>query len=357
MRYSVLENPRKRCHGTRKRDLMRVVLVAGAFPPAICGVGDYTRRLEIALTSAGVQVEIVTGRDCSLKNVHALVRSLRHEPLVHIQHPTARYDLHLGPQVLSLAVPPVVTIHEFSRFRLLDRLRACLFFARSRHLVFTSQDERDAACRRAPWIQAKSSVIPVGSTIRTIEGTVARSTGKILYFGLIAPGKGIESVLKLAALIRAGQLPYKVHIVGAVPDKLEEYARWLQSASLQLPIQWTLNQSEQKVAEILSESAVAYLPFPDGASDRRTSLKAVLEAGLACITTAGTQTSESLRRAVRTADRPEEALTIFRQLDASMETRQSLVREAHEYVKSHSWEIIVRSHINLYTRLMETNGR
>ncbi len=335
---------------------MRVVLVTGTFPPAICGVGDYTSRLEMALTSAGVRVEIVTGRDCSLKNIHALVSCLRHEPIVHIQHPTARYDLRLGPQVLSLAVPPVVTIHEYSRLRLLDRLRTCLFFARSRHLVFTSQDERDTACKHAPWIQAKSSVIPVGSSIRPIERTGARSSGKILYFGLIAPRKGIESVLKLAALIRAGKLPYIVHIVGAVPDRLGEYARGLQSASLQLPIQWTLNQSEQRVAEILSESAVAYLPFPDGASDRRSSLKAVLEAGLVCITTVGKQMSASLRSAVRTADRPEEALTIFRHLDASTETRQSLVRGAREYVKSYSWGSIASSHMDLYARLMETRS-
>ena len=341
----------------RKRELMRVVMVAGTFPPAICGVGDYTGRLAIALTSAGVQVEVVTGRDCSLRNVYALVRSLRHGPILHIQHPTERYDLYLGPQVLSLAVPPVVTIHEFGRMRPLDRLSTCLFFARPRHLVFTTRGERDTACRHAPWIRAKSVVIPVGSSIRPVEGTGARSSGKILYFGLIAPRKGIESVLKLAALIRAGQLPYVVHIVGAIPDKLGEYARGLQSASVQLPIQWTLNQSEQRVAEILSESAVAYLPFPDGASDRRSSLKAVLEAGLACITTVGKQTSASLRSAVRTADRPEEALTIFRQLDASMETRQSLVRGAREYVNSCSWDIIARSHIDLYTRLMETSGR
>lgn len=330
---------------------MRIVLVTGSYPPEICGVGDYTHQLKLALVDQGLDVAIVTGRDWSLRGSQRLVQSLRNESIIHIQYPTAGFGHGIAPQLLSLATSSIVTVHEFAHVRLVRRISVFPFFVRPKHLVFTSLEEMDAARHLAPWIRDKSSVIPIGSNIPPIQSSRQRGSGRILYFGLISPRKGIESVLDLAALIKAKQLPYRVHIVGAIAERFGEYAKRLQLAGSLLPIDWTLNQDQGSIAEILAQSAVAYLPFPDGASDRRGSLKAVLSAGVSCITTLGESTSADLQNAVRIATSPEEALNIFIELDSSVEARKHLAKMAGQLNQSYSWGSIARAHLDLYEKL------
>src|SRR5260370_18244843 len=113
---------------------LRVCIVTASYPPARCGVGDYTALLCTALASNGTHVSVVTsghqGTVCrdgnptvlpvvhnwSLLNVARVIRAiLKCKPdIVHFQFPTNGYFDVLVPILGVLPKGPkvVVTMHE-----------------------------------------------------------------------------------------------------------------------------------------------------------------------------------------------------------------------------------------------------
>ncbi len=74
-----------------------------------------------------------------------------------------------------------------------------------------------------------------------------------------------------------------------------------------LDIIWDIDLEEKEVCKILSEALFSYLPFPDGASERRGTLLAVLGNGLVTITTKGKHTTKEIEEVVLLANTPYEA--------------------------------------------------
>ena len=121
---------------------------------------------------------------------------------------------------------------------------------------------------------------------------------EVVHFGLIRPEKGLEQVIDLAELLQRHGSALRVRIVGDVVPKWSKYFQQLQRSSAELPITWEIGLPLARVGEVLAGVRLGYLPFPDGASERRTSLLALLEAGVATITTKGPDTSVALSGAV-----------------------------------------------------------
>ena len=118
-------------------------------------------------------------------------------------------------------------------------------------------------------------------------------------------------------------------------------------------VRWILDRSPEDVSELLSGGGLAYLPFPDGASERRGSLKSALAAGLPCITTQTEQTPDDLAKAVAVAATPQEAFGLALHLMGSREERQRLSLAALEYARNFSWDRIAQSHIELYNEVSQ----
>ena len=103
---------------------MRICMVTGSYPPARCGVGDYTELLSTALAEHGAQVRVVTSsclgapprsgsptvlpvvNNWSLKSApKVLGHILRGRPdIVHFQFPSAEYHTH---KLFDLLVPMI----------------------------------------------------------------------------------------------------------------------------------------------------------------------------------------------------------------------------------------------------------
>jgi glycosyltransferase involved in cell wall biosynthesis len=105
------------------------------------------------------------------------------------------------------------------------------------------------------------------------------------------------------------------------------------------------------VAEVLARAQVAYLPFPDGASHRRTSLIAALSHGAAIVTTRGLQTPPELGDVVEFASTPADAFTAITGLLGDEERRRKLSTAALRYATLFSWDSIAKEHIRLYDSL------
>src|SRR6202008_1427790 len=204
---------------------------------------------------------------------------------------------------------------------------------RPKHVIFTSEFERRFVTKRVPWVARISSIIPVASNIRVFPQERQRTLSEIVYFGLILPGKGLEEVVELSRLIKSGGLDLKVRIIGRPRPERLEYFEKLRSETAELPVIWDLDLSEELVAERLASSAVAYFPFPDGASERRTSLKAALANGVAVVTTRGSHTPTSMESSLSFAGNPKEALIAARALIGNQEERTKLARNAGQYLR------------------------
>src|SRR5712692_2388054 len=170
-------------------------------PPDVCGVGDYVYCLRKALVSKGVDVEVLAAGDWSVSAMPGLTKRGR-RGVLHIHYPSVGYGRKLGPQFLSLLVRSVVTLHEFSRVHWLRRMASVPLCLRASSVVFTSENERKAATRQMPWLGSRSEVIPIGSSISPTPRICERILEEIIYFGLVVPKKGLEDVVRLAALIR-----------------------------------------------------------------------------------------------------------------------------------------------------------
>ena len=328
-------------------------MLSGPCPPHQCGVGDYTRLLAGALQARGVESVDFPGVIWGLGgvlDVQATLRRLRPD-VVHIQYPSLGFGTKLGPQALALLTGCVITIHEASRSHFLRKIALLPFAVRPKHIIFTSEFEREFALNWVPWLSRVSSVIPIPSNIGVATQNRQRTLDEIVYFGLIMPSKRVEEVLKLAALIKSAGLSLRIRIVGTPPDKYSAYAAGLRAVSADLPVIWECGLNEEQVAQRLALSSVAYLPYQDGASERRATLKAALANGVAVITTRGAQTPDILDDAVMYCNSPEEALTIARSLFVNPDEMSRLACNARLYGQQFTWERTAELHSILYQKM------
>lgn len=329
---------------------MKAALLCGPCPPGACGVGDYTVCLAHALNQRGVEAHVIATDAWNLLGaLKGYEESGRTKfDIVHIQYPTVGFGWTLMPQVFALLRRCVVTIHEASETHILRKLALLPFSLRPQRLVFPSEYERRFAIKWAPWISRVSCVMPIPSNIGTFEGSGNRSLDEILYFGLIMPKKGLESVIALAELVQASGLSFRIRIMGSCPPKHTGYFEELKSKTSTLPIIWDDELSERQVARRLASSSIAYLPYPDGVSERRASFKAVLLNGVTTITTRGQHTPFNLEGLVSFCATPEDALAAVHFLAENGEHRTLLADKARQYALQFTWERIAEAHIELY---------
>jgi len=333
---------------------MKIAFITGSYPPDTCGIGDYTAQLVIALRQKGVVIEVICRTDWRLNNIGNIVKTIRsvNPDIVHIQYPTVGFGKKLTPQLLSLIIPSVVTVHEVSEAHILRKLSLYPFFLRSKHIVFTTAYEQRFAVQRAPWISRRCSVIPVGSSISTATQEHERNVSEIIYFGLFRPQKGLEDVFTLASLIKQMDLKLHVRLVGKPYPKDSPYFKDFYRRSEDLPIKWDMDLADDVAADLLARSSIAYMPFPDGASGRRTSLLALLANGVATITTRGAHTPPSLEQAVVFSQNPEEALRLVEKIRADNDLRKRLSDNGRAYANQFNWDTIAQKHIELYEKLL-----
>jgi glycosyltransferase involved in cell wall biosynthesis len=336
---------------------MKVALITGSYPPDICGVADYSERLYECLQETNINVFVCTGKPWGLRNAANVNRELSamDADIYHMQYPATGYGWKLGPQLLSLLRPLVVTIHECSQGHILRQLSLLFFSIRARKIIFTNEHERRYAQRFAPWIKKRSTLIPIGNNVPlALASAVEKIPRKVVTcFSLIRPHKGIEQVLEMASLFKASGNACSVRIVGTVLPGNEEYQARLRDQSKDLPIEWCLGLEGPLLSCALAETEVAYLPFPDGASERRSSLIAMLANGAAVITTHGSHTPSDLGHAVLFADSPDKAVLLAESIFTDDDSRASLQRAASQHAVKYSWTTIGREHLSIYEELLE----
>lgn len=328
---------------------MRIALLSGEYPPQPGGLGDYTRRLGLALAGRGHAVGALTiqeGRfilydlvrpdeqsespddriviwpssgaserakalDWSPRCWPVVIAALAHfrPDWLHIQYQTGAYAMRPGLNLLPWRLrrlpgrPRIaVTFHDLLEPYLFPKAGPLRRWVNLRLAgdadALVTTNEADAGGLRAHGLDP--AVIPIGSNIspaplpgferaawRAKLG-VAPDELLVAYFGLLSPSKGADLLIEALASLA---LPWRLLLVGGAATAPQDvaYAAATRSQIERLGLAGrvivTGHVDEPTVSAHLLAADVAALPFRDGASLRRGSLLAALVHGCPLLTT------------------------------------------------------------------------
>lgn len=331
--------------------MMKIVMVSGSWPPDSCGVGDYSAQLSAVLAVSGVDVVRFGAQgEVSARGLLQSIRQIRKlkPDLVHIQYPTVGYGRSLAPAALSvlLRLPIVVTLHEFASFRFY-RLPWFMPYTVVKALIFTSGAEQRSFRRRLHRTPRVSEIIPIGSNIPVAANTIP-DLRTVCYFGLLMPNKGIEDFLSLARLM-AGQ-GYVFSLIGSTPVKWKSYGDRIVQEAKSIGIRTHLNETSEAVATLLKESTYAYLPFPDGVTEKRGSLLATIVNGLKVMGPFGANSIPPITNYVVEASSPEQARQHLLAAEGGVDPWSGIDRVGAE--AAFNWLNIGERHVELYRKIL-----
>lgn len=324
----------------------KVLIVSGSIPPDPCGVGDYSARLSHLLCDRGVDAPLVALR---WKNFFQVLKWSRNS-IVHIQYPSVGYGWSLLPQLLCLLVRrPVVTIHEYSQVHFLRKLAELPFLISARKIIVTTDYERDAFPRL---LRKRVEVVPVAAAVSpTMASDDVSDRSGVVFFGLMRPGKGVEEFLELARTLRTQAPSFMVRAYSSIPAGNEAYATRMLQQARELGIDWQVNRSLDEVSAGLMASKYAYLNFPDGVSDRRSSFVAAVTHGVVVLTSKGVMTSPELLDGVVIVDDPSEACARVLEMEREPLTAASQRARTSDLAARYDPGSFIDRHLAIYASL------
>ena len=319
----------------------KILMLSGSFPAMHCGIGDYTARLASALAQDAIETDVVILTKAtpllevnaaapasvqalpirwtvrSIPTVLKIIRQVAPD-LVHLQYPGLGYlrvpAIALLPLLIRFfcRIPVVVTIHEFRDRRWPWRIITVIIaFTANAVLV---PDALEAAYLQH-WIPPGGPhVNNVGmiSTIPLIIDTdklhwqkslgIAPCEYVVATFGLIHPRRRLETIVEAIRQLHQEGVKVRLLIIGGEadydPQASQAYAeavrQQIRAYGLDSIVLWVGFADVPNVSALLQLCNVCVLLYPDGASQRNTTLQAALEHGTPVITTAGRATSEWL---------------------------------------------------------------
>jgi glycosyltransferase involved in cell wall biosynthesis len=314
-------------------------------------VKDYAVQLGKALEKIGLSAEVWAPQDWGVRSFLQFCAKLQQRKfdILHLQYPSIGHRKSLCPHIIGkmrAAKGVVVTLHEYSAMPLLQRASTHLFRWTADQLLFTTETEQMRYGRSG----VTQRVIHIGSNVPAASSDLPR-TPTILYFGQIRPEKGIEEFLELARRSLQLTRPFKFQIIGSVPLRRADYYQAVRATSVP-EVEWLIDLPFEQIAQRMAASLAAYLPFPDGASNRRGSLLAALTNGLPAITKVGTATPHDMIGALLPANNPGEALAHIERLYVSPAEAHTLGCAGRTYAQKFSWTEIARQHEQVYNQTL-----
>ncbi len=377
---------------------MRIGIVTGEYPPMQGGVGAFSRVLARTLAEAGEDVFVLTSKrgagsddgvtvenqiggwtPLALAAIERWARA-RRLAVINLQYQTAAYAMspwiHVLPDAVR-AAPVVTTFHDL-RFPYLFPKAGPLRGWIVRHLVSASAgaiatNQEDFAqlslARRAVLIPIGSNVggaIQAGYDAAEWRAKAGAMRGEflIVYFGFLNRSKGVETLLDALASLRQAGVPARLLMVGgrtgasdptnaAYADEIE---RKIAALGLDLSVTWTGFVADADVSAYLRAADAVALPFADGASYRRGSLMAALEAGSPLVATTPIAAVPSFEDGVNMllvpAGNAEALAHALRRLADDPALRQFLREGAAKLAGQFDWRSIARETVAFFRQVI-----
>jgi glycosyltransferase involved in cell wall biosynthesis len=378
---------------------MRVLMVTGSYPPQRGGVGYYTHKLVAELIEAGIQIDVVTTRCDQTRDDP----NVRHEvpdwkartwwrtvgeiergqyDLIHVQYPARHYGYRPDLAALTLTlkrrlrgVPVVVTVHEFLITHFLRKLTVSAIISPAAAVVTTADSERNSLVQWLPWLKSRISVIHVATNISRLPLSPDRRrevrwhTGVkdddmlVVFFGLLHENKGVRRMFESFAIVRASHPEARLLMLTEFSPEENPFHAELDSLTKELHIRdaviWKDFRDSKDVSELLTSSDIAFMPFEDGVTLRRTSFMAVMGHGLPTVTTVGHEDpgklgllhGRNVSLLPHSASNAEMAKVVS-ELIANPELRRDLGAAALTWSEPLNWNSIVEKTLEVYQAVL-----
>jgi glycosyltransferase involved in cell wall biosynthesis len=301
--------------------------------------------------------EVFYSKDWSLKTFFRKIKKIKQYSgvWVNIQYPSVGYGDSILPHLLCLYFflfrrkKIAVTIHEYSQYGWKGKTAMHIMLLCATRLIFTTSFERNAAIKAFPVTAKKSKVIKIFSNIKSAATIpeIADRTYDVGYFGYVSPKKGIEVFLRTAAELKANRPDLKIFIMGKIQAAHKIYAAQIVDQAQAVGVTPIINQEEQVVANTLAQTKVAFLPFPDGISERRGSFLAAAKNGCLIVTTDGAFVTPSLHdccEITTTVQAPKKILQLLSKDEREQHARQKKIQNYLKREWPHSWSEVVSSY-------------
>ena len=272
---------------------MKYLVITGSFPPNICGVGDYTACLMNAADK-----EYWSLYYASNWPVFSFMQKIRDInsykcDVIFLQYPTQGYGWSLLPQLLCIFYSwftqkrYIVVSHESSQRTLITKIASLpLLFANK--VIFTNEFEKKYSLHWFPFRKKAYYVVRILSNIKSADKLKEWEERyyDLVYFGHIRPCKGLEDFYKVLDSIQKKR-KVKVAIIGQVLPEFAKYIEELKKQFANIQVDYLLNNTSEEVSNLLNNSKIVFLPFPDGISERRGSFLAAIANGALVVTYRG----------------------------------------------------------------------
>lgn len=292
-----------------------IVLVTGAQPPRLCGVGDYTASLAAALRTRGLDTRIQTGLDAfpapgteplvadwdhPVAALTTLARHWRRErpAAVHVQYPGSFGEANRSPAgnllpglARAMGIPVVVTLHEYLERSPAWRARALpMALTADRVVAVTASDA--AHLDRLPGLRGRVVHAPIAASLvfERVFPTVS-PTLRLAYFGFLHPLKGTSELIEAVGLARALGADASLDLFGHFQPDDPHHAALAAHADSTAPgairFRGSVPADPAGAAEAFAEVDLAVMPFREGVSERRSSFLTFGWAGFPVLTSPG----------------------------------------------------------------------
>jgi glycosyltransferase involved in cell wall biosynthesis len=284
---------------------MRNVIITGSYPPDVCGVGDYVNNL-INTSEASEWIPFYRKNWSIYKLIPYILDLVSLKPQkIFLQYPTRGYGWSLVPHFLCAffscftKIRFIPILHEYSELTLKARfaLNVIVLFT-TKELVVTNVFEKNAILTRNKKFSNSIYIIKIFPNIGKSRGERGMSRYyDIVYFGQIHPNRGIEYFLSEVIKYKAKR-HINVAIIGAYSLQYKAYFDNIVKLAKKNDIILIINRPASEISELLNNSKILFLPFPDGCSERRATYLSGLKNGCIIITTKGNYvTKEMLKTA------------------------------------------------------------
>ena len=332
-------------------------MITGSPDTGRCGIHDFTLRLKQALSAQAIDANVLDHRDWSVTGTIRLAKRLREikPDIVHMQYPMIVGWRSLGPHVTGFLsrFPQVVTLHEFSSFDRFRRASLRAFTMSAAKIVLTTEFEKARFLLQFPGVSKDVTVIPIGSNIpfaQTLER--GRSDRTIVHFGQIKPLKGLEQFIELVEQAAAQGRSWRYQVIGAPVTWAGDYLQRMKARVAHHQVEWIFDCGDDEASRLLARADAAYLPYPDGVSERRGSLIAALGNGLPVLTTHGEYEPADIKDVVLFASDPRQAEQRLSTLFSQPSLEEQLRKAGPAYVEHFAWDRIARAYGDVYREVL-----
>lgn len=233
-------------------------------------------------------------------------------------------------------------------------------------------EEITAMLRKNRLIRKKLKEVPIGSSIlpsvriqaaKTVLFNLSPETLVLCYFGLLYPGKGLETLLEACGRLSQTGRDYRLVLIGAVREVDAAYLRLLQNVirehALTRKVLFTGNLDAERVSQHIQAADIFVAPYDRGASIRRSSLIAGIVHGMPIITTIPEIESKYLDAESMLFIPPRDPRALVEailKLDSQPALRGELSRGARRLAPRFKWDSIVAELLEEFQRLVRKDA-